>query len=236
MVLPHAGHGASEKFAVDRIENESQHDRPRCLVAITGSGNSFQADFVVWGNGFFGTPGADESRPCASADRPVRETGKGPPPSGVDGRNPKCCTAIIAVACVSGVFPMNDVVDRILNAYQLKRPLDAEQVADSRQRIERYIESLASAGQRDAPDRPALSFQDSIRSGRKSLGRFHGTQCAAGHRRIGSSDRLVTSIAIFAAAAHDPRRDRILRALHPETGVQRSVVEPRLVMMFSWAT
>jgi hypothetical protein len=129
---------------------------------------------------------------------------------------------------------MNDVVDRILNAYQLKRPLDAEQVADSRQRIERYIESLASAGQRDAPDRPALSFQDSIRPGRKNLGRFHGTQCAAGHRRIGSSDRLVTSIAIFAAAAHDPRRDRILRALHPETGVQRSVVEPRLVMMFSW--
>jgi hypothetical protein len=45
---------------------------------------------------------------------------------------------------------MNDVVDRILNAYQLKRPLDAEQVADSRQRISRYIESLASAGQRDA--------------------------------------------------------------------------------------
>ena len=45
---------------------------------------------------------------------------------------------------------MNDVVDRILNAYQLKRPLDAERVADSRQKISRYIESLASAGQRDA--------------------------------------------------------------------------------------
>jgi hypothetical protein len=44
---------------------------------------------------------------------------------------------------------MNDVVDRILNAYQLKRPLDAERVADSRQKINRYIESLASAGQRD---------------------------------------------------------------------------------------
>jgi hypothetical protein len=53
-------------------------------------------------------------------------------------------------ACVSGNFPMNDVVDRILNAYQLKRPLDAQQVADSRQRISRYIESLASGGQRDA--------------------------------------------------------------------------------------
>jgi hypothetical protein len=44
---------------------------------------------------------------------------------------------------------MNDVVDRILNAYQLKRPLDAERVAYSRQKIGRYIESLASAGQRD---------------------------------------------------------------------------------------
>jgi hypothetical protein len=30
---------------------------------------------------------------------------------------------------------MNDVVDRILNAYQLKRPLDAQQVADSRQEL-----------------------------------------------------------------------------------------------------
>jgi len=30
------------------------------------------------------------------------------------------------------------------------RPLDAELAADSRQRISRYIETLASAGQRDA--------------------------------------------------------------------------------------
>jgi hypothetical protein len=45
---------------------------------------------------------------------------------------------------------MNDVVDRILSTYQLKRPLDAGRVADSRQKISRYIESLASAGQRDA--------------------------------------------------------------------------------------
>jgi hypothetical protein len=44
---------------------------------------------------------------------------------------------------------MNDVVDRILNVYQLKRPLDAERAADSRRKISRYIESLASAGQRD---------------------------------------------------------------------------------------
>ena len=45
---------------------------------------------------------------------------------------------------------MNDVVERILNTYQSMCPLDAEQAADSRQKISRCIESLASAGQRDA--------------------------------------------------------------------------------------
>lgn len=45
---------------------------------------------------------------------------------------------------------MNDVVELILNTYQSMRPLDTEQAADSRQKISRYIESLASAGQRDA--------------------------------------------------------------------------------------
>jgi hypothetical protein len=45
---------------------------------------------------------------------------------------------------------MNDVVECILNTYQSMRPLDAERVAYSRQEISRYIESLASAGQRDA--------------------------------------------------------------------------------------
>ena len=45
---------------------------------------------------------------------------------------------------------MNDIVERILDAYQLKRPLDAERVADSRRKISRYLESLASGGQRDS--------------------------------------------------------------------------------------
>jgi hypothetical protein len=45
---------------------------------------------------------------------------------------------------------MNDVVDRILNDYQLTRPLDAERLADSRRKISGYLESLATAGQRDA--------------------------------------------------------------------------------------
>ena len=45
---------------------------------------------------------------------------------------------------------MTDVIDRILSTYQLMRPLDPDRVSDSRQRITRYIESLASAGQSDA--------------------------------------------------------------------------------------
>ena len=45
---------------------------------------------------------------------------------------------------------MNDMVDRILNTYQLMRPLDPDRVSDSRRKITGYIESLASAGQSDA--------------------------------------------------------------------------------------
>lgn len=44
---------------------------------------------------------------------------------------------------------MNDVIDRILSTYQLMRPLDPDCVSGSGQRITRYIESLASAGQSD---------------------------------------------------------------------------------------
>jgi hypothetical protein len=49
-----------------------------------------------------------------------------------------------------GVCVMNDVVERILDTYQSMCLLDAEQAADSRQKISRYVESLASAGQLDA--------------------------------------------------------------------------------------
>jgi hypothetical protein len=45
---------------------------------------------------------------------------------------------------------MNDVVDRILNDYQMIRPLDIERVTDSRRRVSGYIGSLMSAGHRDA--------------------------------------------------------------------------------------
>jgi hypothetical protein len=47
-------------------------------------------------------------------------------------------------------FVMNDVIERILKTYEARLPLDTERVADSRQKITRYIETLASAGQRDA--------------------------------------------------------------------------------------
>jgi hypothetical protein len=41
---------------------------------------------------------------------------------------------------------MNDVVNRILNAYQLKRPLDAEQVADSRQELRDILKTSRLPG------------------------------------------------------------------------------------------
>jgi hypothetical protein len=45
---------------------------------------------------------------------------------------------------------MNDVVDQILNTYGLMRPLDAARVAESREKISGYIQTLCSAGQKDA--------------------------------------------------------------------------------------
>ena len=47
-------------------------------------------------------------------------------------------------------FVMKDVVESILKTYQSMCPLDAERAADSRKKISLYIETLASAGQRDA--------------------------------------------------------------------------------------
>jgi hypothetical protein len=53
-------------------------------------------------------------------------------------------------AALVSEFTMNDVVDRVLNTYQLMRPLDPDRVSYSRRKITRYIDSLASAGQNDA--------------------------------------------------------------------------------------
>jgi hypothetical protein len=68
---------------------------------------------------------------------------------GIDAPAPECCTAAIAAHSFPELI-MDDVVDRILNTYQLMRPLDPERILDSRRKITRYIESLASAGQSDA--------------------------------------------------------------------------------------
>lgn len=45
---------------------------------------------------------------------------------------------------------MNDVVDRVLSIYGLMGKLDAAQLAESRERISAYIETLASTGRKDA--------------------------------------------------------------------------------------
>jgi hypothetical protein len=76
---------------------------------------------------------------------------------------------------------MNDVVDRILNTYQLVRPLDAERAADSRRKITRYIESLTSAGQSDAQQLAVygLAYLKELHEGRDP--RFTG--CS--RRRLG---------------------------------------------------
>jgi hypothetical protein len=90
--------------------------------------------------------GATSENRLSSAPFPYRTLSR---PRGVDDENRKWCTATIAVRFILE-FAMNDVVERILSAYKSMRPLDAEQIAGSRQKISRYIESLASAGQRDA--------------------------------------------------------------------------------------
>src|SRR5258707_7705672 len=89
------------------------------------------------------TPGAF-GQPASLSFVVLQSTPKAPPA----GRDPECCTAVVAVRVSE--FAMNDVVEGILNAYQLMRPLDAERVSDSRLKITKYIESLSTAGHRDA--------------------------------------------------------------------------------------
>jgi hypothetical protein len=77
-------------------------------------------------------------------------------------------------------FVMNDLVDRILSIYQLMRPLDPDRVSDSRQRITRYIESLASAGQSDAQQLAVYGLaylKETARGARPSVYRLLG--CAS---------------------------------------------------------
>ena len=45
---------------------------------------------------------------------------------------------------------MNDVVDRVLRTYERMGKLDASRLAESREKMTAYIETLASTGQKDA--------------------------------------------------------------------------------------
>jgi hypothetical protein len=51
-------------------------------------------------------------------------------------------------AVVRGFF-MDEIVDRALHTYGLTRELDAARIAQSREKIIRYIDTLGSAGQND---------------------------------------------------------------------------------------
>jgi hypothetical protein len=73
-------------------------------------------------------PAAVAERACAGTDQPAHTATSGR----IDDQNPKWCTATIAVRILE--FVMNDVVERILNAYQTMSPLDAKRVADSRKK------------------------------------------------------------------------------------------------------
>jgi hypothetical protein len=121
---------------------------PHCLIEVDHIPGLCQAVFVEMENDFTRVPDCFGSLPLAPVRR-RRSTGTSARDFRTH-RRPKCemlhcdyCSTFILE------FAMNDVVERILNAYQSMCPLDDERAADSRQKISRYIESLASAGQRD---------------------------------------------------------------------------------------
>ena len=69
----------------------------------------------------------------------------------------------------------NDVVERIFAAYRPILPIDAQRAADSRRKVSRYIEILASAGQRDPEQLTiyGLAYLTELHAGRDS----HFTGC-----------------------------------------------------------
>jgi hypothetical protein len=66
-----------------------------------------------------------------------------------------------------GVF-MSEIVDRVLETYELTRELDAERLAQSREKTNRYIDKLTSAGQNDASQLAvyALAYLKELHEGR----------------------------------------------------------------------
>lgn len=55
-------------------------------------------------------------------------------------------------------FSMKDMVDRLLNTYELTCGLDDAQIAESREKITRYINTLASAGENDTHQLAIYAF------------------------------------------------------------------------------
>ena len=53
--LAHSGQRAPEKLAVNRVEDDCQHDRTPLFDRGSDRRDSFQADFAAQGNGFVGT-------------------------------------------------------------------------------------------------------------------------------------------------------------------------------------
>jgi uncharacterized protein YjgD (DUF1641 family) len=72
----------------------------------------------------------------------------------LDGKNLRWCTAEIAVRQISE-FPVDEIIDRVLQSYEQSAELDAERLAKSREKVSHYIDTLASAEQND-PDRLAV--------------------------------------------------------------------------------
>jgi hypothetical protein len=69
---------------------------------------------------------------------------------------------------------MNEVVDRVLKTYGLNHELDPARLAQSREKITQYIDTLASAGQNDTHQLTvyALAYLKELHEGRDS--RFTG--------------------------------------------------------------
>jgi hypothetical protein len=62
------------------------------------------------------------------------------------------------IAVFSEFFFMDEIADRALHAYGLTHQLDAARVAQSREKIIRYIDKLGSAGQSDTDQLAAYAL------------------------------------------------------------------------------
>ena len=66
---------------------------------------------------------------------------------GLDDVKRGCCNASTALRRLE--WRVREIVDRVLGTYELASQMDAAQLAQSRDRITRYLDKLVSAGQAD---------------------------------------------------------------------------------------